>query len=109
MIVIPPLLFAVTFVEFSSESYTVSESENFVVLVITKTGVTQEDVPVIVSLLDGTAEGKVIYNKIHAHSQIYIPIIPLIHIPILANPLMSLCAQLVVILTMAHSTLQVCL
>ena len=47
-----------TFVEFSSESYTVSEREKFVVLVINKTGVTQEDVPVIVNLVDGTAEGK---------------------------------------------------
>lgn len=46
-----------TFVQFSSESYTVSESERFVVLVINKTGVTQEDVPVIVNLEDGTAKG----------------------------------------------------
>ena len=47
-----------TFVEFASESYTVSESGNFVVLVINKTGVTQEDVPVIVNLEDGTAKGR---------------------------------------------------
>ena len=47
-----------TFVQFSSESYTVSESERFVVLVINKTGVTQEDVPVIITLEDGTANGK---------------------------------------------------
>jgi hypothetical protein len=47
----------VTFVEFSSESYTVSEGERFVVLVINKTGVTQEDVPVVINLEDGTAKG----------------------------------------------------
>lgn len=46
-----------TFVEFSSEVYHVSEGENFVVLVINKTGVTQEDVPVIVNLEDGSAKG----------------------------------------------------
>ena len=48
---------AVTFVEFSSESYTVSESGRFVVLMINKTGVTQEDVPVMINLEDGTAKG----------------------------------------------------
>ena len=53
-----------TFVEFSSESYTVSERERFVVLVINKKGVTQEDVPVIVNLMDGSARGKFI-NTLH--------------------------------------------
>ena len=43
--------------EFSSDSYTVSEGENFVVLKINKTGVTQEAVPVIVNLNDGSARG----------------------------------------------------
>ena len=37
-----------------------SENERFVVLVINKTGVTQEDVPVIINLEDSTARGTTI-------------------------------------------------
>ena len=50
---------SVTFVEFSAETYTVSEGDNFVALVINKTGVTQDDIPVIVQLEDGTAKGNI--------------------------------------------------
>lgn len=57
LLLISSTIHAVTFVQFSSESYTVSESNRFVVLVINKTGVTQEDVPVIINLEDGTAKG----------------------------------------------------
>ena len=58
--------YAVTFVEFASATYTVSEEQSFVVLVVNKTGVTQEDVPVMIELADGTARGTSLANWIEA-------------------------------------------
>ncbi len=46
------------FIEFSSSVYSTSEGNNVAVLVITKSGETQEDIDVVVSLQDGSARGK---------------------------------------------------
>ena len=56
-------IYTVTFVEFASATYTVSEEQSFVVLVVNKTGVTQEDVPVMIELADGTARGTSLANR----------------------------------------------
>ena len=62
-----------TFVEFARDTYTVSEVQNFVVLVVNKTGVTQEDVPVMIELTDGTARGIDLARKHIAYSTSLVP------------------------------------
>ena len=47
-------------VSFAEASFSVSEGDNVVPLIITKSGETQDDIDVVVSISDGTARGQLI-------------------------------------------------
>lgn len=58
------IFYADIFISFTNSSFSAREDDNVIFLVISKSGVTQDDIDVIVSLSDATALGKVIPNSI---------------------------------------------